>query len=490
MARKIIFVLIAFSLCAGLAAADTFKHRQSGEQFDGYATQKSMKGKTRVYSEQKSGFETVNLDDYEITYNPKGRHGNVILLPITQREVMLSQTVSLKLAKMIADASNKGPLFIIIQIDSPGGRGEYMKNICTAIMQTTNCPVVAYVTGEEFGGAYSAAAGVALSCPKIYISPDAGIGSAAPATGRMSVREQTAPADNFADAELAGYGSYLASLAEKNLKPTAVARALVDSGVEVVQVIDVKKNKSFIDKAKMTPYQSIVRTISKSAKRTIIEKGTDKAVEISENTIMLTPADAIACSLADGIVSSIDELLAELNAGDARIVRSGAVNKEIRKFVAKQQVVDGILADIDYLNERAEELSGELKGVRQRVIEEPIRRRNYISEEKTPRSSRNRVEERRNRKINEQRSRRTSETIIMAQPIISQAEIARELIYVLDDLVISYRRLLPLARQWPGTLGTRTTAKALERQLNAAQLQRNDLFNRLSMMQFNQQGNN
>jgi len=489
MVRKIAFSLIAFSLFVGLTAADTFKHRQSGEQFDGFATQKSMRGKTRVYSEQKKGFETVDLADYEITYNSKGRHKNVVLFPITQQQVMLSKTVSQKLAKLITEASNKGPLFIILQIDSPGGRGEYMKNICAAITQTTNCPVVAYVTSKTFGGAYSAAAGVAVSCPKIYISPDASIGSAAPAVGRMSIQEQADFADNFAGAELKGYGNYLASLAEKNLKPAVVAMALVDSGIEVVQVTDAKKNISFIDKAKITSRQSIVRTISKPAKRIIIEKGTDKAIEISENAIMLTPADAVACSLADGIVASVDELLAEMNAGDAKIVRSGVIDKEIRKFVAKQRDVDRILMDIDFLNERANELSGEVKGVRQRVIAEPILRRNYISDSKTSRSSRARADARR-------RERRISETITTAQPVIGQAEIIRELIYVLDDLTFSYQRLLPLARRWPGTLGARTTVQAIERQLNSTQMQRNSMFNRLSVMQnnqamqFNQQNNN
>jgi membrane-bound ClpP family serine protease len=479
MVRKIVFVLIAFSLFVGLTAADTFTHRQSGEQFDGYATQKSMRGKTRVYSEQKNGFETVNLDDYEITYNSKGRHKNVILFPITQPQVMLSQTVSLKLAKLIADASNKGPLFIIIQIDSPGGRGEYMKNICAAITKTTNCPVVAYVTSRTFGGAYSAAAGVAVSCPKIYISPDASIGSAAPAVGQMSIQEQTDFANNFAGSELKGYGNYLASLAERNLKPAVVAMALVDSGIEVVQVTDAKKNMSFIDRAKITSRQSIVRTISKPAKRTIIEKGTGKVIEISENAIMLTPADAVACSLADGIVLSVNELLAELNAGDARIVRSGVIDKEIRKFVAKQRDVDRILVNIDFLNERAEELSGEIKDVRQWVIEEPIQRRNYVLERKADRSSRARKNDRR-------RDRRISETITTAQPIIGQTEVMRELIYVLDDLAISYRRLLPLARRWPGTLGARTTVQTIERQLNSTQMQRNSMFNRLATMQNNQ----
>ena len=65
-----------------------------------------------------------------------------------------------------------------------------------------------------------------------------------------------------------------------------------------------------------------------------------------------------------------------------------------------------------------------------------------------------------------------------------------------DALTNSYRRLLPLARRWPGTLGARTPLQTLERELNSTQLQRNSLFNRLSTMQndptiqFNQRNNN
>jgi len=216
MDRKIIFVLTVVYFCFGVVAADTFKHRQSGEEFDGFATQKSMRGKTRIYNEQKNGFEAVKLADYEITYNAKGRRSNVVVIPIIQQEVLLSQTISLKLAKTIAEASNKGPLFIVIQIDSPGGRGAYMKNICAAITQTANCPVVAYITGKEFGGAYSAAAGVAVSCPKIYISPNASIGSSAPVSGPMSPQEQTDFFNTFAGPELAGYSNYLASVVSKH----------------------------------------------------------------------------------------------------------------------------------------------------------------------------------------------------------------------------------------------------------------------------------
>jgi membrane-bound ClpP family serine protease len=486
MDRKLISILIAVIFCISLSQADTFKHRSSGEEFDGFATQKSMRGKTRVYSEQKKGFETIDLTDYEITYNHKGRRNNAVVIPITQQQVLLSQAVSLKLATIIAEASNKGPLFIVIQIDSPGGRGEYMKNICTAITQTTNCPVIAWVNGERFGGAYSAAAGVAASCPQIYMAPEASIGSSAPVSGPMSPQERTDFVNSFAGPELSGYANYLAAIAKKNLKSPVVAKALVDGTIEIVQVIDTQKKKSFVDKAQMSPRQSIIRTLSKSNKRTIIEKGTDKTVEITENTIMLTAVDAVACSLADGIVTSLDELLTELNADDAKIVRSGAIDKEIRKFTAKQRDVDELLIDIDYLNERAEELAEEIKGLRQQVIEEPVTRRTYISDRTTSRSSRARYDERQNRIYNEQRDRRFSETITSAQPAVSQIELTEELIYVLDDMANAYQRVLVLARRWPGTLGSRTTVQTLQRQLNSSQLQMDGLIDRLDAMQFDQ----
>jgi len=221
-------------------------------------------------------------------------------------------------------------------------------------------------------------------------------------------------------------------------------------------------------------------------------------VAISENIIILTAADAVACSLADGIVASLDELLAELNASDAKIVRSGIIDKEIRKFSAKQRDVNGIMADIDYLNERAEELTAELKEVRQMVIERPTTTKTYFSDEMSSdemssnetssKSARIRRQERQERgAFNKQRDRRKfSETITSSQLAVSQIELTEELIYVLGDMANAYQRLLVLARRWPGTLRARTTVNTLERQLNSAQLRREGLIERLDAMQFDQ----
>jgi membrane-bound ClpP family serine protease len=169
---KLMIVTVLF-ICVSLSVADTFKHKESGEIFTGFATQKVTAGKTLVYNSEESKMTPVVLSDYEITSDRKGRRNTVSLLLLDQPEIFLSQTVSKQAAAVIIETSSKGPQAIMLQIDGPGGRGDSMKTIADAISQTQNCPVVAYISE----GAYSAAAVVAMACDKVYIKSTAGIGA-------------------------------------------------------------------------------------------------------------------------------------------------------------------------------------------------------------------------------------------------------------------------------------------------------------------------
>jgi membrane-bound ClpP family serine protease len=157
MTRHITLATVVILLCTAICFADTFKHRETGEVFNGFATQKSIGNRTRVYNADLQTFKPIVLAEYDVTPNAKGRRNSVIVMPLKQAEVLLSKAVSETLANAIVDASNKGPKLIVIEIDNPGGRGEYMKNISTTITKTLNCPTVAYISGGTYGGAYSAA---------------------------------------------------------------------------------------------------------------------------------------------------------------------------------------------------------------------------------------------------------------------------------------------------------------------------------------------
>ena len=189
MIRRTYPILILLVIST-VAFADVFTHRQSGEKFYGFATQRSMDSKVRIYEQTDDTFDAkiINIADYDIEYDVKGRRDLVIVVPFDQKEALISKAVADTFAKTITEASDRGPIAVILEIDNPGGRGEYMNIVTKAITDTTNCPVVAYVTGDKFGGAYSTAAAVALACDKIYIAPAAAIGSVAPAHGALTAQ--------------------------------------------------------------------------------------------------------------------------------------------------------------------------------------------------------------------------------------------------------------------------------------------------------------
>ncbi|MHC5061966.1 MAG: Clp protease/crotonase-like domain-containing protein [Planctomycetota bacterium] len=479
MTRKIVFISLVLLLCTALCTADTFKHRQSGEVFYGFATQKSIGNRTRVYNSESSRFKPINLAEYDITPNAKGRRNNVVVIPLEQAEVMLSKTVSATLANAITEASNKGPKLIVISIDSPGGRGQYMRDICTAITQTNNCPIVAFISGGRFGGAYSAATAVAMACDKIYISPNAAMGSVAPPVG-SDARHSASGYENgqidiekYSSQNLAAYKNYLATLAEKNNRSGDVAMAMVDRSIEIVEVVNqANGERELINRADKRPNQTLVRSWA----RTLGGEG--------ETVLALTASDAIYSRMADKTVNSLAELVAEMDASDAKLIKSGKADKTIRKFLAAGRNLSEILVSADYLQKRADELEMQLNSrevqERQSTVQREYRRdrlgRRYSS---TPGGhmfpSYPAVGTARRR-----RQRDETEIITRSEPVVDTLRLRNEISLVLTDLIRAYNRAIALARRWPGALPQDRSLQTLEKQLVAAKALQNDIIFRRS----------
>ena len=127
MNARTTFTAIILSLLTSVCFGDTFKNRQSGETFDGFVTQKRSRDKTLIFSTKVNKFTPVFLSEYDVEQNSKGRRNSVVVISIRLPEVMLSKVVSQELANSIVKASNNGPLFILLDIDNPGGRGEYTR---------------------------------------------------------------------------------------------------------------------------------------------------------------------------------------------------------------------------------------------------------------------------------------------------------------------------------------------------------------------------
>ncbi len=462
MTRHITLATVVILLCAALCCADTFKHRQTGEAFQGFATQKSIGNRTRVYNADLKTFKPVVLAEYDVTPNARGRRNSVVVMPLKQAEVLLSKAVSDALANAMVDASNKGPKFIVIDIDNPGGRGRYMKHICTTITKTRNCPVVAYISGGKFGGAYSAATAVALACDKIYISPDATMGAVAPPAGPATAYENGQnDIEKFSSKDLSAYNSYIAALAEKHNRPGAIAMAMLDRNIEVIEVADKNGNRSFIDRTDRRPNQSVVRTLTRTTGQS------------AEAVLTLTPTDAVAGGMADKVVGSLAELLADMGTADAKLIRGGQVDKTIRKFIAARRNIGEVLTSIDYLQKRTDELEKQLndreKQQRQNTVQREYRRGNQGRD--YPRTFGTDMYRRRPR-----RDRRSeSEIVTGSEPVVDTLRLRNELALVLTDLIRAYNRAVALARRWPGALPQDMTLQTLEQRLVSAGTLQNDV---------------
>lgn len=177
-------------LFAGVCLADTFTNRQTNETLHGYITSRlpgsaqstrrddglpkateAENGPTSVFTQEK-GLLKLDPKEWEIKRDNLGRNNKVIVVPVDDAIQYEIETDAFE--KAIAESSQEGPLFILVEIDTPGGRVSLAQRICAAITQNAECNVIAFVKGGKYGGAISAGAAVALSCNKIYMTDKIG----------------------------------------------------------------------------------------------------------------------------------------------------------------------------------------------------------------------------------------------------------------------------------------------------------------------------
>ena len=131
--------VLSACLLISSASADTFTRSDTNEVLHGYATSQTTGGKTTVKTLEKGSIE-LKLSQWQVTPNHLGRNKKVIVLTLNSQIMLDIETTAL--VEAIPKAADEGPLFILLQIDTPGGRTDYTHRICGAITQTKNCPVV------------------------------------------------------------------------------------------------------------------------------------------------------------------------------------------------------------------------------------------------------------------------------------------------------------------------------------------------------------
>jgi membrane-bound ClpP family serine protease len=263
--------------------------------------------------------------------------GNVFIIPVEGPIMYDIETSAFE--EVISSAAQEKPKLILLEIDTPGGRIDFAKRMCTAIQEVKDCDVIAYVKSGEYGGAISAGAAVALSCDKIYMAKNTVIGAATLVTlSKTSEQERKKQEKSYKEVIDEKYSSvwraYLASLAQKNNRPGLLARAMVDNSIEVIEVNEASK-RLFIDPVNKKPDQQIVRTWNKSG-----------------SLVTLTAEEAVDCGIADGLAESQDELLQKLGAGNANIEVDEKIASASREMQIVQRRVDTIEKSIDLIDKK------------------------------------------------------------------------------------------------------------------------------------------
>jgi membrane-bound ClpP family serine protease len=334
-------------LFAGVCFADTFTNRQTNEKLHGYITGRlpgsaqsarqdgsspksaeAEDGPTSVFTQEK-GLLKLNPKEWEIKRDNLGRNNKVIVVPLDDAIMYEIETDAFE--KAIAESSQEGPLFILVEIDTPGGRVDLAQRMCTAIIKNADCNVIAFVKGGKYGGAISAGAAVALSCSKIYMTENTIIGAATLINKPKEVNEfkDRKYEDVINEKFSSAWRAYLASLAQQNDRPGLLARAMVDSSIEVVEV-DQGAKRLFIDPVNKKPGQQVARTWNKSG-----------------SLLTLTAKEAVECTMADGLVDSREQLLGQLNAGDANVVTDKKIAFARKELQIAKRRMDEIAKSLD-----------------------------------------------------------------------------------------------------------------------------------------------
>jgi len=190
---------------------------------------------------------------------------------------------------------------VIIDIDTFGGRVDSALQITSLIGDVKEIPTVAFVTTGEArtGVSWSAGALISLSCDRIYMEPGTSMGAAAPV-----YQTPEGGTEGASEKEVSAIRAQMAALAEKNGYPKAVALAMVDYDVELVEVTEGEKVRAVT--------REDVRGEGLQAGRTISPAG---------KLLTLTAGEMERYGLSSATVDDLGELLDDLGVGEAEVVR-------------------------------------------------------------------------------------------------------------------------------------------------------------------------
>jgi len=258
--------LILLLLSALTAEATVLKNKQTGETIKGTLTGQQINNMV-VFKldgggnkfirpgewEEVEGAEPTPTEqttdddgDPEVTKpdtTKRKQRARAYLIPI--KGAIMSKALARGIDKALEEAKKKRCSLIVFQMDTGGGRVDVASSVIDLIDAVDWAKTVAWVSGEE-KHALSAGAFISLATEAIYMAPDTTIGAAVPFHGTTSGSLEVD--EKFQSI----FRAKFRALAQKRGHPAAIADAMVDSSVAVVQVfVDGKQQIVTEDEARL-----------------------------------------------------------------------------------------------------------------------------------------------------------------------------------------------------------------------------------------------
>ncbi len=318
---KTISLLTLLLLFSAVVCADTFTNKKTGKTFTGFATARKLGDKTVVISKE-NGKVSIIPSYYNISYDAKGRKNTFATIKITDGPQYEMEIEAIE--KEIKTATNRGYLFILIELDAKGGEPYIESKLSSAITNNWQCPTYCYINGE---GAHDYTALIPLACDKIFISKDATFGSKTSLTSNEDEQDigikdlHITIGNNVGEKFTSILRATASSLAQNNNRPTILAQAMFDNQLKVVEV-KTKDGSKFINSTNKKKNDELIKTVSKNGE-----------------FLQLTAQDAVDAAMADKIIDSKKELLAHLNADSAEEV-------VLDDHIEARETIDSVVSEV------------------------------------------------------------------------------------------------------------------------------------------------
>jgi ATP-dependent protease ClpP protease subunit len=309
-------VVGTFLFCTADASAARLKHKKTGEIITGTVTKQKI-NKMTVFKLEDGETKFITLDEWEVleadpeeaapepgpppetASPPPAATGlksdripvtKVYILPVSGTIEHYAMVEALQ--KGAADAKKRHATVVIFRLDTPGGRIDLGEKIVDLIEQVDDwATTVAWVKGDE-NHALSCGAFIALATQKIFMAPGTTLGAATPfrmGLWGVEIDEKLTSA----------FRARFRSLAQQRGHPVAIADAMVDNSVSVVQV--------FLDGKQMLVTSEEAAQMAKEHKDdTRFKRG--KTVSERGKLITLTDQEALEFQICSAIVDSGQEV--------------------------------------------------------------------------------------------------------------------------------------------------------------------------------------